>query len=1122
MDEAGINLFYFQTRGGIEMGKKLSDIQVAKLVAPRTFQRGKSYFDKGRVRGLIFDRGRGEWSATVRGTSSYLVKIIEVGGGFDTECTCPFFQEHRDHCKHIVAVLLKIQSSVEETGNRAKIEREEAERRRQEEQRRRQEIKRREQEERQARLVKEMTTEFIQRLGKRFEKNSVKEKGPWKQLNVEWTLKIEYKYYTGNPFLYIEMKVGEKRTLLVKKMKEFLKALEAGVSYHFSRSFTYEPNEHFFSEKDQEIIEILQLAAKYEGMYYELNSRGYYHGSVPDDRLLMVPAAISDKLLEKLADEPISFQNDIVCFKGFSFYDGKLPVGIRLKKGKSGTFQLDLAEFAKYKVLDLYGYLVRGNAIYRLGDEMRQLFSDFVDILEVTESTALPIEDDLIEPFISIAAPELMRLGALTIEEEVSKKIVNYPLKAKIFVDMEDGALTVSPEFHYGNYKISPLSQTGDARTLDGPIFIRDTEKEREVMELLTSSSLTAKGTVLYSGEEEAMFTFLYEDLPLLKEEADVYTTAAVKALFLENTPSPVTNITVGEGGNWLDVQFDIDGINQEDIKDILLHAIEKKRYYRLPDGAFIPLDTDGFQAIQSIFEELELGPSQLKDRAIKLPLNRGVQLNDLIESDGGRHARLGKPFRRFLNRLKNPEGQEYELPAGLEAVLRDYQEYGFQWMKTLGHYKFGGILADDMGLGKTIQCIAFILSEKETKKDAGPSLVVAPASLVYNWRNEIRKFAPSLKTEVLAGTPQERSEFLKSSEGADILITSYPTLRRDIEFYRENDFHILILDEAQAVKNYATKASRAVREVKADIRFALSGTPIENSIDELWAIFQAVMPGFFPSQASFRKIEPEKIAKMIRPFLLRRVKKDVLKELPEKVETILYSELTKEQKTVYLAYLERIKKETAESLQAEGFGKNRIKILAGLTRLRQLCCHPALFLENYKGDSGKLQQLVEFVGNAIENGRRLLIFSQFTSMLAIIRENLEEAGIGLFYLDGQTAPKERVEMADRFNNGEKDVFLISLKAGNTGLNLTGADTVILYDLWWNPAVEEQAAGRAHRIGQKNVVQVIRMVSEGTIEEKIYNLQQNKKELIETVIQPGDSAAAVISEQEIREILSLN
>lgn len=397
----------------------------------------------------------------------------------------------------------------------------------------------------------------------------------------------------------------------------------------------------------------------------------------------------------------------------------------------------------------------------------------------------------------------------------------------------------------------------------------------------------------------------------------------------------------------------------------------------------------------------------------------------------------------------------------------------------------------------------------------------MAPASLVYNWKNEFKKFAPSLTVEVMIGNPQERMEKLQSDMVPNVWITSYPTLRQDIDYYNEVEFGTLILDEAQAIKNHITKTAKAVREIQAKTKFALSGTPIENSIDELWSIFQAIMPDFFPNQKAFRQLEQEKVAKMIRPFLLRRVKKDVLNDLPDKIETEVYSELTKQQKELYVAYLEKIQNEAKESIQEEGFQKSRIKLLAGLTRLRQLCCHPSLFVENYKGDSGKLQQLMEIVDHAIENGRRLLIFSQFTSMLSIIRDQFTKAGLEYFYLDGQTAPKERVKMVDQFNEGNANIFLISLKAGNTGLNLTGADTVILYDLWWNPAVEEQAAGRAHRIGQKNVVQVIRLISQGTIEEKIYELQQNKRELIKTVIETGDQAVSKITEEEIREILGI-
>ncbi len=399
--------------------------------------------------------------------------------------------------------------------------------------------------------------------------------------------------------------------------------------------------------------------------------------------------------------------------------------------------------------------------------------------------------------------------------------------------------------------------------------------------------------------------------------------------------------------------------------------------------------------------------------------------------------------------------------------------------------------------------------------------LVVAPASLVYNWKNEFQKFSPGLKVRIIDGNPEERKEIIHSSKEEDVWVTSYPMLRQDIDLYKEILFSVFIMDEAQAVKNPTTKIYKAVQEIRASQRFALSGTPIENSIDELWAIFQVILPGFFPNKSAFKAMEPEKIAKMVRPFILRRVKKDVLKELPDKIETVQVSELTKQQKGLYLGYLEKIRNETKATIQAGGFNKDRIKILAGLTRLRQICNHPGLFVENYTGESGKLEQLMELVETSLENGNRLLIFSQFSSMLQIIGQRLDEKECDYFYLDGQTPGKERVAMADQFNRGEKELFLISLKAGGTGLNLTGADTVILFDLWWNPAVEEQATGRAHRMGQKKVVQVMRLITSGTIEEKIYEMQQRKKELLEKVIQAGEQMFTSLTEEELRELLEI-
>jgi SNF2 family DNA or RNA helicase len=476
----------------------------------------------------------------------------------------------------------------------------------------------------------------------------------------------------------------------------------------------------------------------------------------------------------------------------------------------------------------------------------------------------------------------------------------------------------------------------------------------------------------------------------------------------------------------------------------------------------------------------------------------------------------------QLLESLRNPDRYEIEVPKSLDPILRDYQKRGYKWMKTLAKYGFGGILADDMGLGKTLQSITFILSElHHIRKKKMPVLIVCPSSLTYNWLSEMMKFAPGVQATVMDGNKMDRSLIQKDIMDSDVVITSYPLLRKDIKWYEKQIFQTVFFDEAQFFKNPITQTARAVKSIKADHRFALTGTPVENSLEELWSIFHVVFPELFQGIKEYSNLSRKTIARRIRPFLLRRMKEDVLSELPEKIETMDTVELFPEQKKLYAAYLAKLRHDTLKHLDKDTLRKNRIKILAGLTRLRQICCHPALFVDGYKGSSAKFEQLMQIIEESKMSGRRVLIFSQFTKMLQIIGRNLSVQGMPFFYLDGQTSSEERLEICNRFNTGERDLFLISLKAGGTGLNLTGADTVILYDTWWNPAVEEQAADRAHRIGQTNIVQVIKLVAQGTIEEKINELQEKKRHLIEEIINPGDKSSYTLTEEDIKEILMI-
>lgn len=466
----------------------------------------------------------------------------------------------------------------------------------------------------------------------------------------------------------------------------------------------------------------------------------------------------------------------------------------------------------------------------------------------------------------------------------------------------------------------------------------------------------------------------------------------------------------------------------------------------------------------------------------------------------------------------------------GLKSELRSYQKTGFKWLKILDKYGFGGILADDMGLGKTIQLLAVILSYIEDNKDAKPSIVVCPSSLSLNWKSEIDKFAPKIKTLVIHGNAEERIKQIEKINKYNLIITSYDLLKRDIDIYKEKkyNFKYIIADEAQYIKNNNTQNARAIKVIEAETRYALTGTPIENSLSELWSIFDFIMPGYLFRYKRFKELYEmpivrdndstamKKLKTLIEPFILRRTKKEVLTELPDKSITILNNEMQEEQLKLYLSYMSDARKEVKQEIADNGFEKSQIKILALLMRLRQICCHPSLFISNYKGESSKLNQCIELLKDAILSGHKILLFSGYSSMLEIIEKELKKENIKYFKLTGQTKVGDRIKLVDEFNsNDEIKVFLISLKAGGTGLNLIGADMVIHYDPWWNLSAENQATDRTYRIGQKKNVQVYKLITKDSIEEKIYDLQERKANLAKTMLSTETTFINKLSKEDI-------
>ncbi len=1079
--------------------------KIRKMSDDATYLRGEAYFRSGQVLAVRMESdSEASYKAVVKGANNEKYEVeVEIGrdGELRASCGCEAYAP-LSYCKHIVAVLLKLGE-----GERLPAEEEEMSGK-------------------DVHLTKQVIFLFDRALSRRTEASmQTLEDETWdkRTLATEFGFKL-VRSFGGRTMMAVSMKIGLSRMYVVQKIREFLKHVESGTQMAFAKHFSYDPSEHSFNEHDEALIGLLKEAMHAEETYKDLlHSLSSY--SYREERILAVPPAVWERMLPHLVHTNVSFEDKLGVHR-MELVDGELPIAARLDKAGSG-YQLVFEGLNDIVLLGEYGVAVSGGLLFRADSERLGRLAELQELFRYESGTRLFISPEQIEPFIDRVVRELKTMIRVDISPHIADRIVSPPLNARLYLELEEDRLLARLEYVYDDIVISPLPQKAIKNAREDVLLMRDLDREHRIMALIERAAFKFNGKDVYLDQEDDMYDFLYDILPQLGDDVDVYATDAVRAVMREVEYEPRARLDVDVGTNWLEVSFDMEGLEEEDVRSLMRNLQEKRKYYRLPDGRFLSLEQPSFRDISRLFEDLDFHRSEMNGTRMRMPAVRGFQLMDRF-SGASRGVQVGKSLRQLWDNLRHPDNLDFKIPSELEPTLRDYQKFGFHWLKTLSHYRLGGILADDMGLGKTIQSIAYIVSEAAVPTEEGgapsPVLIVCPASLIYNWEREIKRFAPELRTIVAAGDPQERGGLMddEGSRETDVWITSYPLLRRDIDWYEKRTFRALFLDEAQAIKNYASLTAHAVRRLQAGQRFALTGTPIENSLDELWSIFEAIFPGLFGSRKSFNELSRDKVARMARPFILRRLKSDVLKELPDKIESVQPSELSGDQKRLYLAYLEKLQTEVVRDLSENGgFQRNRMKILAGLTRLRQLCCHPSLFLDGYEGSSGKLEQLLELVEECRSAGKRMLVFSQFTSMLDIIRQELDGRDVPYFYLDGSTPAARRLEMCDAFNGGERDMFLISLKAGGTGLNLTGADTVVLFDLWWNPAVEQQAADRAHRIGQKKVVQVFKLVAQGTIEEKILQLQQRKKDLIEEIVQPGETSLSALTEDDIRELLEI-
>lgn len=1151
------------------------------MCGSQVYERGKVYYQGRKVNLIHYEAGTSSFEAVVHGSSPYTVKVaFRRNTKVKAECTCPAFSTYPKYCKHIAAVLILLQQKGKEqsaeTGNLGlgrsypsllyttdgitagfrpdafQLAAAEAAAESIEDELRISQV---------AERIIDVFSDGGRPARPLAAPTLIDSKIP---LTLEIICKPSPNGFQGNS-ITIELKVGPNRPYVVPRIRDFLDKVELGQCYVFSKHFTYDPQQHHFLPESAAVLKHLIQVHHTEQMY---RKTGYYpHGSrsLMEERGLSIPPSLWDSLAALLVQTPeVYVEQNGKSYKGIQLSDEPLPLLFELdqavqedleqqeqqeihekqeqqkkqvkhevqsfsaasaqgtfKKTSSEVYELGIQGLDKLTVMEAYGVVLAEGKLIPVQPEQCKRLLQLKQTIDAYRNQQLLIPADQVEPFMEKVVPGLTKLGRVRIAQAVSDRIVQLPLKAKLYLDRVKHRLLAGLEFHYGDLIIHPLQPPENNRSRD-QILMREGEKERRILQLMEQSAFSSTEGGYFMEDEEGEYEFLYHIVPELEKLATIYATSAVKVRLHTVQSPPKITVDVDERTDWLEFRFDMEGISESDIRHVLKSLEEKRKYYKLPNGALLPLETAEFQEMIRVMNDVGVRMKDVRGTKARLPVANGLQLMDLDLQDKRSSIRLGPSFRRLLDNMRNPDQLDFPIPGSLSPILRDYQKYGFQWLKTLAHYRFGGILADDMGLGKTLQSIAMIVSVlPEIREQKLPVLIVAPASLIYNWRKELNKFAPDIRAAITDGSPTERVRVLQNPSEADVIITSYPLLRKDITRYSSQTFHTLILDEAQAFKNHATQTAQAVKTIQARHRFALTGTPIENSLEELWSIYNVVFPGLFPGKKAFNELSRETVARRIRPFLLRRLKSEVLKELPDKIESLQVSELLPEQKKLYAAYLAKLRQEALKHLDKDTLRKNRIRILAGLTRLRQLCCHPALFIEGYEGSSSKFEQLLDIVEECRSAGKRMLIFSQFTQMLGLIASELSYRGSRYFYLDGGTPPRERVELCDRFNDGERELFLISLKAGGTGLNLTGADVVVLYDLWWNPAVEEQAADRAYRIGQKNVVQVIRLVAQGTVEEKMYALQQRKKSLIEEVIQPGQESLSALTEQEILDLLNV-
>ena len=935
-------------------------------------------------------------------------------------------------------------------------------------------------------------------------------------IQVDGNIKIEPKIYYDKfaNEMKVEFRIGNKKMYKIKDLSEFFTRMMENEYYKYGEKLEFVHNKQVFEEESKPLLDfILKYAEIIKYANSNANSNYRYYGKALNENNIILGNSGIDDLFDVLKGKKVEFQKDYKK-EIIEFTEEQPKIDFKLKKVSNQNYtiipNIDIFNISIIKGKE-YKYVLDENKLYRCTKQFENANLKLLELFRQNYITELSLGTEELTQLFSIILPKVK--NAIKIENISEEEIEKYKpkkLAVKVFLDFDKNDYIIADvKFCYEDEEFNPLNEK---EKIKSPRNVIEETKALNIFRK-TGFMLDTKENRFVLPDDDKIYQFMSNDISYYMQKFEVLVTNNFKTKEIKQPK--IESLGVKIENNLLSIDINNIGFDLKEIGNLMEKYKLKKKYYRLKDGSFIDLEqNDEMDFLDKLMTGMDLEYKDLEKGEVRIPVHRSLYLNQLLKGIKGTEIIKNSEYKRIVNGLnKEQMEEEIEVPETLAKTLRYYQKTGFKWLKVLDMYKFGGILADDMGLGKTIQVLSVILDYASSGDRT--SLVISPSSLTLNWENEAQKFAKDLKVMVIRGSASERKNQISNIQNYDLVITSYDLLKRDIELYKEKDykFRFVIADEAQYLKNSNTQNAKAIKQIKADTRYALTGTPIENSLSELWSIFDYIMPGYLFTYKKFKSMYEvpiirdndeqamKKLKMLIEPFVLRRNKKEVLKELPEKTITVLKNEMEEEQRKIYVSYLAKAKQEISDQIDINGFEKSQIKILAALTRLRQICCHPSLFIENYNEGSSKLDQCIEIIEDAIEGGHKILLFSGYTSMFPIIQKELEKRNIKYYKLTGATKVDERIELVDSFNEDPSiKIFLISLKAGGTGLNLTGADMVIHYDPWWNISTENQATDRAYRIGQKNNVQVYKLITKNSIEEKIYDLQQRKAELMDNML----------------------